>query len=932
MSEQALTAEDLLRHRDRLRRIARDLISREAPIDDVVQQTWVTALGSPPAQGNLGAWLKQVARNAIRSMQLGDERRLLRERAYHDQRLRDSSTTDPAEIQARMELVQDLVKSLRELREPYRTSVYLRYYEGLTPPQMAQRLEVPLQTVKTRLRRGLQMLREELQRKHEPSAIRRGLAVFCVPGTLPLAKSSERVAGRDWSFQALAGAIAVAALGFFIMVGRKEADSAVLPSLDEAPSVLASNPSAAVGSASEASPLVVRRALPPRTPPKSPTVATSSADSSPAPVLLAAPARLGFMKRAASEEAAVETVKPVTPDGEEYRELLESIIPQQMLDDSLPGSAVAVVDEGRIAYLQGYGVADLETESPVDAEETLFRIGSISKAVSAIGVLAAVDQGLLSREADVNTYLEQFHVDTRFDSPVTIDHLMTHTAGFDQVGTNRLFYDPAQRVSLGDFLERDLRRVRPPGRESCYDTYGISLLGYLLEARLDVDYGVAMTRLVFEPLGMSRSFVEVPDDRRDELATGYGFTAGRHVRQGYEYYASLPASSIDSTASDMARLLVALSGDGSCGTARLFSSEMANQLRTSQFRAHPEIPGFSFGFWEEMHNGQRVLQHGGTMQGYSGDFFFLPGQGKGAVVLMNRDGETGPRPRLAWAVTRALMNHWFPEGRTSIDVDRPRLEVDTAAYTGTYVGNLFCHGCPPGAGWEASRFTEVTSVEPGQIEIWDRSFEAVDQDLFLNREQGRWVFFTRSESGQVTSFADSYSSPGNTYEKVGERLRQEALGEAPRTVTELDRAVTRVLGDWESLRDLSERSLDSAEPGSFEEFSDCLIACESAAALGDLAPTEEFLDRGLGMLEELAVPEFLKQRLRGRLQVCESMAHAVAGDLDQALMILEEMADEDPGWTLDSLQWQRGGPLQEALGGDPRLQQLVERIERAVGS
>ncbi len=157
-------------------------------------------------------------------------------------------------------------------------------------------------------------------------------------------------------------------------------------------------------------------------------------------------------------------------DSEALGAFLDPIFAETMAAEHVPGAAIAIVHDGRIVFARGYGVAQIDGK-PVDPENTLFRIGSVSKAVTALGIVRQIDRGLIGLDDDVNAHLKAIRVDDRYPQPVTFEHLLTHTGGFDQFGRDRNFTDATERPDLASFLRRDLRRIRPPGRTPCYDTY-----------------------------------------------------------------------------------------------------------------------------------------------------------------------------------------------------------------------------------------------------------------------------------------------------------------------------------------------------------------------------------------------------------------------------------------------------------------------------
>ena len=122
-------------------------------------------------------------------------------------------------------------------------------------------------------------------------------------------------------------------------------------------------------------------------------------------------------------------------DPAELEAFLDDLMTEQMEEHHIPGAAVSVVKDGELFFAKGYGYADLENQIPVDPERTLFRIGSTEKTFIATAVMQLYEQGLLDLDADINTYLD-FQIPDTYPEPITLKHLMTHTAGFENRGTD----------------------------------------------------------------------------------------------------------------------------------------------------------------------------------------------------------------------------------------------------------------------------------------------------------------------------------------------------------------------------------------------------------------------------------------------------------------------------------------------------------------
>ncbi len=153
--------EDLLAHRAWVRRVARALVLDESRADDLEQETWLRVLQGP-APRHPRAWLGTLLRNAASNLRRGEQRR-----AFHEAwSLPAPPLPSPDELLERAEVVERVARAVRTLEEPSRTAILLRYFEDLSPPAIAARLGVPLETVRARLRRGLLRLRERLDEDH----------------------------------------------------------------------------------------------------------------------------------------------------------------------------------------------------------------------------------------------------------------------------------------------------------------------------------------------------------------------------------------------------------------------------------------------------------------------------------------------------------------------------------------------------------------------------------------------------------------------------------------------------------------------------------------------------------------------------------------------------------------------------------------------
>lgn len=162
IAPEAMTPDALLAQADFVRSLARSLVADPHRAEDVAQETLVAALETPPREAPaVRSWLRSVMRNVVRQTHRADSSRQAREL----RRNLPATPDRPDDIAQQRETVRDLVQSLLEVREPYQTAIFLRYYENLTPRRIAKRLDIPLETVKSRLKRGLRELRSHMDER-----------------------------------------------------------------------------------------------------------------------------------------------------------------------------------------------------------------------------------------------------------------------------------------------------------------------------------------------------------------------------------------------------------------------------------------------------------------------------------------------------------------------------------------------------------------------------------------------------------------------------------------------------------------------------------------------------------------------------------------------------------------------------------------------
>ena len=310
-----------------------------------------------------------------------------------------------------------------------------------------------------------------------------------------------------------------------------------------------------------------------------------------------------------------------------------------MTQQHAPGTALAIVHAGKMVMLRAYGTGDVERATPVDAARTLFRIGSVTKPLTAAAVLGLLDEGRLDPHRDVRDYLPGLSL----VSTVTAHQLLTHTAGFDEKFVGGFTLAPDQLQLLGVYLQRFAHQAVQPGRGYSYANTNYAVAGWLLERLTGLSYEDAMATRLFSPLGMTATTARQPPENGVIAGRVHGYTwdGARYHARPFRYTQTGPAGAVSTTAADMGRFMLAILGDGSLDGVRVLSPASRAAILRPQFRDHPRLPGVTYGFHEWRTHGRVLLHHDGTLDDQVGVMLLDPDNAFGLFVASNSNPGIG---------------------------------------------------------------------------------------------------------------------------------------------------------------------------------------------------------------------------------------------------------------------------------------------------
>jgi CubicO group peptidase (beta-lactamase class C family) len=332
-------------------------------------------------------------------------------------------------------------------------------------------------------------------------------------------------------------------------------------------------------------------------------------------------------------------------DASEFRALLDEKMPAWLADNLTPGAAVALVKDGKTAWIAGYGLADVESDRRVTAD-TAFNIGSISKTVAAWGVMKLVEDERIDLDAPIERYLTRWHLpESEFDlDSVTMRRLLSHTAGLRLHGypgflpTEEL---PSVEQSLSGATNGpgDVRVIMQPGSKWQYSGGGFTIAQLIVEEVTGENFAAFMEQEIFKPLGMTNSYYGWPERISRIAATPYDEMA--QSIPGPRFTA-LAAAGLQTTASDMAKFVEASL------QPKVLKEET---VRLMQQPANDASPNYGLGYGvNRVGPNITVVGHGGSNAGWVADLGMIPASGDGLVVLTNASfgGNVNQLARGAW--------------------------------------------------------------------------------------------------------------------------------------------------------------------------------------------------------------------------------------------------------------------------------------------
>lgn len=432
------------------------------------------------------------------------------------------------------------------------------------------------------------------------------------------------------------------------------------------------------------------------------------------------------------------------------------------------GASVVVVKDGKILAEKGYGYVDAENQTAVNPKSTLFRIASVSKTFTAAAVMQLAEQGKVDLKADFQTYVKGLEFKNPFDKPVTVEHLLTHTTGFEIRDPQQedLHADFEKIVSMEDYAKEHMPPVvREPGSSYMYDNFSFLLLGMIVENVSGEPFETYMQKHIFEPLGMDHSSFLLNGERQKQLATGYD--AARKPLDMYTLSPTpMPQGGMLSTAEDIGSFMIAFLNGGIKDDQRVWKESTISSMEQYRSSIHPLLPNTTYGFEAPFQlpgagSSSKIITKAGDLPGFSSYLFFIPEQNTGVFLTYN---QTGALRNLFYP---AFIQTFFPQYAEPAKLEPFTLQSgeELQRFTGLYADLRLSTIVSKlnGGGEEAGKLSVSDAF------LGPRTLIQVGDHLFKDEITGQFTAFKENADGTVY-MKEPYLNPMG-YEKKGEKAQ-----------------------------------------------------------------------------------------------------------------------------------------------------------------
>jgi len=334
----------------------------------------------------------------------------------------------------------------------------------------------------------------------------------------------------------------------------------------------------------------------------------------------------------------------IKKDSPELKALIDecrAAIQTEMKKTNTPGLSIAIIWNWKPIWTESFGSTDTTGKKKV-TNKTIFSIQSLSKSITTVAILTAVQDGILDLDVPISKYLPNYMLNSEFEEhpqdKITLRHLLCHKAGLAHKLPDIDSVEARERSleqHAGKIAQTEL--IHPVGEQFSYSNIGFDLAGYILQKVSGEPFGQYVKRKVFKPLGMNNSFLVGEEIRKHE---NRAIGKYKDVQESGEVPA-FPSCGAYCDIEDMAKFIQFHLNGGQVDGKTILKQDILKQMYEVPFDTPGKNEGYALGIFmaHRQHNGDIVpiYVHSGDGYGFSSDLFFAPSVGLGTVILTNQE-------------------------------------------------------------------------------------------------------------------------------------------------------------------------------------------------------------------------------------------------------------------------------------------------------
>jgi len=338
-----------------------------------------------------------------------------------------------------------------------------------------------------------------------------------------------------------------------------------------------------------------------------------------------------------------------------------------------PGATVLVAKKGKVIYRKSYGASNLELDVAMKPEN-IFQIASMTKQFTAVSILMLVERGKLKLTDEITKFIPDYPTHNK---KITIHHLLTHTSGIKDYtrirALNKKFKNEMTPLEIINFF-KDKPMDFNPGEAFRYNNSGYFILGYIIEKVSGQLYEDFIQKNIFDKIGMTSSLYGTHTKVIKNRATGYSYKKNYRNTKYMSFTYSYAAGSIMSNIDDLLKWQNALT------THSLVSSELLKKAFTNYRLTNGNPIYYGYGWDISAVNGQKSIEHGGSIAGFKSHAIYVPFTNIYVVMLTNSDRNSRTKTELVAKIAAIASNNEYPKLEDEIVLSQKQLKKWLGAY------------------------------------------------------------------------------------------------------------------------------------------------------------------------------------------------------------------------------------------------------------